>query len=95
MNLKEAVVAAKSAIIDLFGDEGISEVGLEEVVYDEQSATWRVTIGFRRPWTKTDDGPLSGLTSAFRQTRWYKVVTLAAADGSFLGVTDHELRRAA
>ena len=50
MNVKEAVELAKKHILELFAEEGISNVGLEEVEYDELQAAWHITIGFSRPW---------------------------------------------
>ena len=35
MDVKEAVQVAKNYIIDLFGEEGIVDVGLEEVDFDQ------------------------------------------------------------
>ncbi|HTM96525.1 MAG TPA: hypothetical protein VL100_12015, partial [Croceibacterium sp.] len=71
--IKEAVSLAKSYVEDLFADEGIAEIGLEEVEFDDASRTWRVTVGFARPsvpsrWTGGIMRPLE---------RSYKVVTLS------------------
>ena len=46
MDVKEAVSIAKRYVTDLFAEEAITHVGLEEVVFDEQSGDWKVTIGF-------------------------------------------------
>ena len=46
MDVKTASLMAKKYLIDLFEDEGISNVGLEEVEFDELSNSWRITIGF-------------------------------------------------
>lgn len=94
MELKDAVKTAKSIIIDLFADEDIDQVGLEEVVYSPTSETWKVTIGFRRPWTKrTTGGLLSGGSSGVA-ARWYKQVELSQG-GELRAVTDRELSAAA
>lgn len=94
MNLKEAVKAAKATIIDLYSDEKIDEVGLEEIVFNEQRQSWRVTIGFLRPWMKTPAGPLSNLIKA-GPPRWYKVVEISSVDGSLVSITDRGLATAA
>ena len=49
MDVKEAVRAARTYVIDLFDAEDITDVGLEEVVFDDDSSTWRITMGFARP----------------------------------------------
>ncbi len=43
MDVKEAVATAKSYIQNLFGEEGIAELGLEEVEF-EDIGDWLVTI---------------------------------------------------
>jgi hypothetical protein len=50
MNVTEAVAAAKKYIGELFAQEGISNLGLEEIEFDEHAGEWRVTVGFSRPW---------------------------------------------
>jgi hypothetical protein len=52
MNVREAVATAKEYVSELFANEGLSDVGLEEVSLDEQTGHWLVTIGFARPWDK-------------------------------------------
>ena len=46
----EAVQAAKEYILELFGDEKIARVGLEELEFRSEDAMWEVTIGFQRLW---------------------------------------------
>ena len=50
MDVKEAVRTAKDYLADLYIDEEIVNVGLEEVRYDYDTDKWHVTIGFSRPW---------------------------------------------
>ena len=50
MDVKEAVQTAKNYIAELFTDETIADVGLEEVEFNDASNNWEVTIGFSRPW---------------------------------------------
>ena len=50
MDVKEAVRRAKNYLDDLYQAEEIANVGLEEVVFEDMSNTWKVTIGFSRPW---------------------------------------------
>ena len=44
MDVKEAVLTAKRYVADVFADEGIADIGLEEVEFDEASDVWMVTI---------------------------------------------------
>ena len=86
MDVKIAVALAKSEIDTLFNTEGIKNVGLEEVVYDEDQGVWRVTIGFSRPW----DEPRGALAALAAQNaywrRAFKVVTISDAQGKVLSI---------
>ncbi len=53
MDVKEAVKVAKEYFANLFDDELIRNVGLEEVDFDYESNTWKITFGFFRA---QDDG---------------------------------------
>ena len=86
MEVKEAVAAAKSCIMDLFAEEGISNVGLEEIDLD-LGKTWRVTIGFSRPWNNT-----IGTTLVGGADRSYKIIRINDKDGRIISVKDHKLR---
>ena len=73
MDVKEAVATAKKYLADVFAQEGISNLGLEEVEFDDQLREWRVTLGFSRSWDSNN--PLAnvmGLRSNL--PRSYKVV---------------------
>jgi len=48
MLTKQAVQIAKTYVNDIFNEENIRDVGLEEV--KKEGDTWVVTIGFLRPW---------------------------------------------
>ena len=52
MDVKEAVRTAKEYLSDLYEGEQIMNVGLEEVVFEDRLNSWRVTIGFSRPWDR-------------------------------------------
>ena len=68
MDVKEVVQVAKNYIAELFGDERIINVGLEEVDLDP-SNNWIVTIGFSRPWDRNIGPILAGQAS-----RSYKIL---------------------
>lgn len=89
MDVKEAVQVAKNYILELFEEEGIVDVGLEEVDFDQsdsQSDNWVVTIGFSRSWNRSIGSVLGGQTS-----RSYKAVRIQDEDGRVLSVKDRTL----
>ena len=53
MDMKEAVEIAKEYFANLYDDEHIRNVGLEEAKFGRESNTWKITIGFFRG---QDDG---------------------------------------
>jgi hypothetical protein len=75
MDVKEAVKVAKSYVADVFGDEGLTNLGLEEVERGEGAEAWRVTVGFSRPWN-TLRNPYTMVTGELAPRRSYKVVSL-------------------
>lgn len=83
MEVKEAVRCARGFILDMFGDEQISDIGLEEVDFDSKKKEWYITFGFSRPW---DVGPL-----IVKPNRSYKVVRINDATGDVLSVKDREI----
>lgn len=74
MNVSQAVRKAKDYVGELYADEGISRIGLEEIRFDE--GTWAVTIGFVRSF---NDQPAGQLATALRndpRRRIYKIVRI-------------------
>ena len=49
-DVKDAIRMAKEYVINLFDEEQIRDVGLEEVKLNHDTNTWEITIGFARPW---------------------------------------------
>lgn len=90
MNVKEAVKLAKAYIADLYEDEEILHVGLEEVEFDDDG-DWRVTIGFSRAWDFEKTDLQSDLLKAVGVPigRSYKVVRIKDLDGQVRSVTTH------
>ena len=46
MDVKEATSMARIYVTEVFADEEISQLGLEEVMYDHKQDRWRITMGF-------------------------------------------------
>ena len=88
MDVKEAVRTAKKYIAELFTDETIADVGLEEVEFNNMSNNWEVTIGFSRPWDQ--ENPLAASIGNQPSTRSYKLVRIDD-DGHVISLTDRVL----
>jgi len=88
MNVKQAVAIAKDHIEDWFRDEKISNLGLEEVEWDDEGI-WRITIGFSRPWDRSVDSVLSGVN-----TRTYKVMLISDEAGRVMSMKDRKFTKA-
>jgi hypothetical protein len=46
MEVKEAVALAKQYVYDVFSGETISNIGLEELEFDDDKDIWSITLGF-------------------------------------------------
>ncbi len=90
MDMKEAVSVAKEYLGDLYEDEQITDVGLEEVVYEEESDIWKITIGFSRPWER--NGALVTKLGERHTARSYKVVTIDDTIEEVVSLTDRVLK---
>ena len=74
MDAKSAVKVAKSYIADLFQSEGVANIGLEELFFDERHNQWQITIGFSR---KLDEIPApKGIKPLRNPRRTYRIVTV-------------------
>ncbi len=90
MNVKEAVRTAKAYVADIFEDEQITRVGLEEVEFDSAMREWRVTIGFNRPWD-ANNTLTAALTSELYRNRSFKVVRIKEGSGEVSAIGDRVL----
>lgn len=79
MDVKEAVRRATEHIKALYDEEGIRDVGLEEIVYEGDC--WDVTIGFYRGW----DAARSAARAPWKR-RAYKVVRIRDVTGSVVSI---------
>jgi hypothetical protein len=89
MNVKEAVDYAKRHILELFSEENLTNVGLEEVEYEDQSGDWIVTIGFSRPWDEPRN-TLAALAAGSVPRRAYKVVRISDTSRKVVSVKNRE-----
>ena len=79
MDVKQAVQTAKEHIAQLFSDESISNVGLEEVEFNETGSVWEITIGFSRPWDRP--GPIIPALGRLESPRTFKIVRIQDESG--------------
>ncbi len=89
MNVKEAVRAANKYITELFADEEVQDLGLEEVVFDETANAWKITIGFSRPWERRSLA--ANLGGQDWKNRSFKVVEINDLTGEIVGMTHRSL----
>lgn len=87
MEVKEAVKKALAYVEEAFSDGGLSDLGLEEVVYDDLKENWQVTVGFSRPWhyVRDEKGAMVDGNSVERD---YKVVVIRDSDGTVTAIRD-------
>lgn len=104
MDVKEAARTARAHIADLFADENVQHVGLEEVEFDDVADVWNITIGFSRPWELSKDLPKKPIsmvpTPVLEELnppppppppRSYKIVRVRDSDGHVISVTHRAL----
>jgi len=89
MDAKEAVRSAKKYVSDLLSEEGIVNLGLEEIERDDTEKTWNITLGFSRPWNAAK-GPLSTLSGETPARRAYRVIRIRESDGEVLSMKRRE-----
>ena len=90
MDVKEVARLAKAYVADLFAEEGIGNVGLEEIEL-KSNGFWEVTIGFSRPW---DHGGLATISLGQKGLRRsYKVLRINH-NGNVASVKDRILQDA-
>jgi hypothetical protein len=91
MDVKGAVRIALAHVRELFEDEKISDLGLEEVVFDESAGRWEVTVGFSRPWDYPKPNILASMSMQETEPRRsYKVVRVDSKSGTVDSVTIRE-----
>lgn len=80
MEVKEAVRTAKTYLEDLFAEEAIQDLGLEEIEF-EDTDVWKITLGFSRPWERS-------IFDTPKAARAYKVVAIDDGTGRILSVKE-------
>ena len=98
MNVHEAIATAKQFTMEVFAEEKIADLGLEEVARDAEQGLWRITIGFSRPQS-VGRSSISGTAAAISMLtgeplthRLYKVVTIKDASREIVSLTDRDMK---
>ena len=86
MDRKEAVAVARDYVVDLFSDEKINDVGLEEIEYDRRRGKWLVTVGL----TRVTDANIFLKELGGVPRRSYKLVTIDEKTGQAISLKDRE-----
>lgn len=93
LTVKEAVQTAKGFVEDVLEGEDPTNVGLEEVEFSPADGTWKVTIGFSRPWNTTR-GALATITGEQASKRAYRLVSINDNTGEPISMTKRVLLEA-
>ena len=90
MDVKAAVGNAKQWLANVLQDEGVSNVGLEEVEFDREHGLWLITLGFSRPWNTARNAftAISGEPAR----RAYRIIAVKEPNGEIVSM---KLRREA
>ena len=93
IDVKSAVQAARKHADELFADQALQNLLLEEVIFEEDRQLWLITLGYDLPRKviKRKDGwavMIRGNESEIeeKQERVYKRFKINAEDGSFQGM---------
>ena len=89
MDVREAVKKAKQYVVDLFEAEGVTNVGLEEAIFDTVSNSWKITIGFSRHWDHK--GPFATAILDATSRRSFKVLQINDESGEIESLKDRVL----
>ncbi len=98
MDVRQAINLAKSYIREVYADEGLTDLGLEETEYDDARGEWLITLGFFRPWNnpRTATAAQSALEAmgyplgaADPRRRTYKIITISN-DGTILAMKNRQ-----
>lgn len=90
IGLQEAIQRAMEILGELYPDQELKHVLLEEIELDS-SGTWYVTLGFTRPGTLQGMGIGVGLAQPSTANRVYKEIRINAETGAFEGMKDRLL----
>ena len=90
MTPKQAIALAKASVLDIFAEEEIEDITLEEVRFDDERNHWLITVGFYRPISKAVARARSGLVGAIVNAastrKTFKTVRIDDKSEAFKGI---------
>jgi len=89
MDVKEAVALARGYLKEVFAEERIVHLGLEEVEYDDAQHLWSITLGFSRPLDNISQGTVAAMMGV-PQRREYKVVKIDDRNKRAIAIKNRE-----
>ncbi len=96
MDVKEAAHTARKYVADVFAEDEISYIALEEVEFDDASDVWAITLSFLRPTGTMNKLDLiaPGLSPGRNVRRSYKIVNVDDQSGRVISVKHRTLKSA-
>ena len=88
MHVKQAVDLAKKDFLEIFADEHPTNLGLEEIEFDDSTRIWQITLGFSRPWESKN--ALASAIGSLNPPRSYKVVRISDDSGKVISIKNRE-----
>lgn len=86
MEVKEAVKKAREYIQEIYSDEHVNDIRLEEVEYEHHENAWNVTLSFSRP--------AAGLQQIVGAPRDYKTIVIDNPSRRVTAMRIRQLRNA-
>ena len=91
LSVGSAVEIAKRHVQELFHDENLSNLGLEEIEFDDDNKEWVVTVGFSRPWDEPKNAFAALAKSTSAPLRSFKVVRIDDLTQQVVSVKNREV----
>ena len=94
MDDRQAIAAAKAFVGDVYAEEGIGALRIEEFEHSSSAGSWVVTLSFARTWDAPRTRAQEVLEKLVAETpvqRFFKVVTIAD-DVTIMSLKDRVVR---
>jgi len=85
VDVKTAVGNAKQWLASVLQEEGVSNVGLEEVEFDQEHDMWLITLGFSRPWNSVRNA-FTAISGEPAPKRAYRIIAVKEPNGEIVSM---------
>jgi hypothetical protein len=85
VDVKTAVGNAKQWLASVLQEEGVSNVGLEEVEFDQEHDMWLITLGFSRPWNSVRNA-FTAISGEPAPKRAYRIIAVKEPNGEIISM---------